>query len=304
MKFDRKETTGYILIILASCFFGGSASLGKTLMQNGISTIMLMEARSILSSLILFPALLLVKRKHLRIARKDFLLFVLLAIPGLALVNASYYYAIKLLTVAMAVFLQFTAPVLVFIYGWVTGKEKFGREKIEALILSLAGTYLMVKLQQNGGTVSWVGVISALLSTMAYAFYVILSHELGKKYSPWTIISFGYGIAALFWCAIQNPFETSHVLSTNHLWTKAILFSIFSTLIPFVLFLSGLQRISPTGATIASTSETVSATLFAYLFLGESLATGQIAGAVLIVSAIALLTYRKARTVDGISLTV
>jgi drug/metabolite transporter (DMT)-like permease len=242
----------------------------------------------------MFPILLLIGRNHLKIDRNHRVLFILLAIPGLALVNASYYYAVKVLTVALAVFLQFTAPVLVFLYGWATGKEKVSQDKILALILSLAGTYFMVQLHGGaGGSVSWIGVASAMVSTLSFAFYVILSHELGKKYSPWTIICYGYSIAGIFWCAVQNPVETIHVMVAKDLWKGAILFSLLSTLIPFILFLNGLRRVTPTGATIASTTETIFASLFAYLVLQESLTTGQMIGAALIVSAIMILTIKK-----------
>jgi drug/metabolite transporter (DMT)-like permease len=294
VKIDWRETIGYIFIVLASAFFGASASLGKSLMQNGMSTFMLMETRAIVTSLIVFPTLILIGRKHLKIERIHIVTFILLAIPGLALVNASYYYAVKVLTVALAVFLQFTAPVLVFLYGLATGREKASADKILALILSIGGTYFMVQLHDGGsGAVSWIGIASAVVSTVSFAFYVILSHELGKKYSPWTIIFYGYSIAALFWCGVQNPVETAAVMTDHNLWKGAILFSLLSTLIPFILFLNGLRRVTPTGATIASTSETIFATLFAYLVLEESLTTGQIIGAGLIVSAIIILTAKR-----------
>jgi drug/metabolite transporter (DMT)-like permease len=304
MKLNWSETGGYLFIILASCFFGISASLGKALMQQDVSTIMLMQTRSVVTGLVLLPSLLLIGRKHLQVARKDWLWFVLLAVPGIALVNASYYYAVKLLTIALAVFLQFTAPLLVFLYGWATKKERVTKDKTLALLFSMIGTYLMVKLHgSTGSNISLVGVVSAIISTIAYAFYVILSHELGKKYSPWTLICFGYSLAGIFWCLIQNPFQTAAILTKDHLWKEAILFSFCSTLIPFTLFLMGLRRVSPTGATIASTTETISASLFAYFFLGEALTTGQIAGGALIVSAIFLLAYTRVEKPKELSLT-
>jgi drug/metabolite transporter (DMT)-like permease len=304
-KVDWRETSGYLLIIFASCFFGGSASLGKSLMKSGMSTVMLMETRSIITSLVLLPLLFLFGRKHLKLRRTDWLSFVLLGIPGIALVNASYYYAVKTLTVALAVFLQFTAPVLVFLYGWASRKEAPSREKMAALLFSLAGTYFMLRLHSTStGNIPLIGVVSAIVSTVAYAFYVILSHQLGKRYSAWTIIFYGYTIAALFWCIVQNPFETATLLSHKDLWTGALLFSLISTLIPFTLFLNGLRRVTPTGATIASTTETIAASVFAYLILGESLTAGQLGGAILIVSAILLLAYRKKEPAAELSLTL
>ena len=294
MRINWKETAGYLLIILASCFFGGSASLGKTLMRDGLSTVMLMQIRSVLTTTVLFPFLLAFGRRHIKVQKEAFPLFVALAVPGLALVNASYYYAVKTLTIALAVFIQFTSPALVFLYGFLSGKEKATPSKAAALVLSIAGTYLMVQLQSRSmDTVSWMGVLSAFVSTLSFAFYVILSHHLGKKYSAWTILFYGYGIAAVFWCFVQNPAETFQRLAESDLWSGAVLFTLLSTLIPFILFLSGLRRVTPTGAAISSTTETLFASLFAFVLLGETLSAGQVIGAVFILAAIFLLVYQK-----------
>lgn len=294
MKSDLKQAAGYGLIVLASCFFGGSASLGKNIMQAGVSTTMLMEIRSVVTSATLLPLLLLISRKHLKIKIADLPQFFLLAIPGLAIVNASYYYAVSRLSIALAVFIQFTAPVLIFLFGLLSGKEKPTSVKLFALLLSLAGTYMMVQLYKSQSeSVPLAGLISAVVSTLSFAFYVILSHRMGQKHSSWTLVFYSYTIAALFWCVIQNPVETWRQVSENHLWGKAVLFAVCSTLIPFAIFLSGLRRVSPTGGSIASTSETVTASLFAFFVLGETLTGGQILGAALILSAILILILQS-----------
>jgi drug/metabolite transporter (DMT)-like permease len=294
MKLNWHHVVGYIFIVIASCFFGGSASLGKTLMQNGLSTVMLMQARSLLTALLLLPFLIFFAPGHLRISRRDLPALVALAIPGLALVNASYYHALKLLTIALAVFIQFTAPVFILLYGLLTRKEHLNQTKVLALLLSLAGTFLMVQLHgQHLVEVSSFGIACAFVSMLSYAFYVILSHRLSTRHSAWTLLIYGYGIAALFWCLIENPQETFQQITRNNLWPHTILFSLLSTVIPFVFFLTGLWRVTPTGGSIAATSETVMASLFAFLLLGERLSSGQIAGAVLILSAVLILIYQS-----------
>lgn len=290
MKSDLKQAAGYGLIVLASCFFGASASLGKSIMKAGVSTIMLMEIRSVITSVVLLPVLLLLGRKHLRIKSADLPQFFLLAIPGLALVNASYYYAVSLLNIALAVFIQFAAPVLILLFGLISGKEKPTRDKLFALLLSLAGTYMMVELYKSHDQgIPTAGLVSALISALSFAFYVVLSHRMGQRHSAWTLVFFGYTIAAIFWCVIQSPVETMRQISVNHIWSKTVFFAVCSTLIPFAIFLSGLRRVSPTGGAIASTSETVTATFFAFLILGETLTVGQVFGAALILSAILIL---------------
>ncbi|HSP05817.1 MAG TPA: EamA family transporter, partial [Acidobacteriota bacterium] len=293
VKINWHQAVGYMMIVTASCFWGGSASFGKQLMLGGLSTIRLMEIRSVVSSLALLILLSLFARKHLRITWSDLPGFLLLSIPGLALVNASYYKAVQLMPVAIAAFIQFTAPVLIFLYGLVTRTEKASAPRFLALVLGLAGTYLMLELK-SGGIQQWpvFGLVCALASMVSYAFYVLVSHRLGNKHSPWTLVAYGYGLASVFWCIVENPFATAAAVTAGGLWQKVALFSLFSTLIPFMLFLTGLRRVSPTGASIASTSETVMAALFAFLFLGETLAAGQILGAVLIIAAVTILVLQ------------
>lgn len=294
MKLRWYETAGYLLIVMAACFWAASASFGKILMKEGISTIQLMELRSVISSAVLFALLAVFSRAHLRIRWSDIPWLILLAIPGLALVNASYYQAVQLMPVAVAAFIQFTAPVLIFLYGVLTRTEQFSAGKLVALLLGLSGTYLMLQLKTDG-TGQWpvFGLVCAFLSMLSYAFYVLVSHRLSKKHSPWTLVAYSYGIASLFWCLLAPPWITSAVVLERGLLGRALLFSVFSTLIPFTVFLIGLRRVSPTGASIASTAETVMAALFAFLFLNETLAPKQIVGAALIITAVLLLILQQ-----------
>lgn len=294
IKVKWEEVWGYVIIIVASSFWGSAASLGKRLMLQGVSTFALMQVRSVITALTLFVLLLVFSRRSLKIRRGDLPGLILLAIPGLALVNASYYYAIRVLPVAIAVFIQFTAPVVIFLYSLLRKKETISGPKVLALLSCVAGTFFMVRLQTNGaGSLPWIGLICAVVSMLTYAFYIFQSHNLGKTLSPWTINFYGYGIASLFWCVVVNGSDTVRQLSQSHLWEQAVLFAVCSTLIPFSLFLVGLRRVSPTGASIVSTSETVAATLFAYLFLGERLTTGQVVGAAFILCAILILILRR-----------
>lgn len=290
MKIRWNETAGYLMIITASCFWGGAASFGKTLMLGGISTIRLMEIRSVVSTLVVLILLALFGRKHLRIHVADLPGLVLLAIPGLALVNASYYQAVQMMPVAIAAFIQFTAPAFIFLYGVLTHAERPTLQKFLALLLSLAGTYLMLQISTGSAqTLPVFGLVCAFASMVSYAFYVIVSHRLSRIHSSWTLVVYSYGITSLFWCLLANPWTTSAELTQHHLWPHALWFSFCSTLVPFVLFLTGLRRVSATGASIASTSETVMAALFAFLMLGETLAPAQILGAAFILTAVLLL---------------
>src|SRR5262249_5905684 len=109
-----RVTAGYALIVLAACFWGGSTSFGKHLLEAGVSTTALMEMRSVVSGAIVLGVLATVAPGRLRVRARE---LPLLAVAGVlfALVNLSYYEAIKPLPIATAVFLIFTAPAMIFV---------------------------------------------------------------------------------------------------------------------------------------------------------------------------------------------
>ena len=60
----------------------------------------------------------------------------------------------------------------------------------------------------------------------------------------------------------------------------------FGTVIPFALYLKGFKYLAPAAVNIIGMTETVIASVSAYLILGELLSLKQIMGAVLIVMAV------------------
>jgi len=297
MKISWREVSDYLLIIVAACFWGGSAIFGKSLFRAGMSTGQLMQVRSVMSAAVIAVILAVFARQHFKIQLRDLWGLLLLAIPGLVVVNASYYQAVKMMPVAIAVFIQFCAPVLIFLYGWLTKREQSSAAKLTALALSIFGTFLMVQIQNQGfNQLPAFGLFCAFLAMVSYAFYLLVSHRLAEKHSALTLVLYGYSLAGLFWLFAVNPVTTANFMTSKQLWIPSLLFAVFSTVIPFTLFLTGLARVSPTGASIASGSETIIASFFAFIFLGETLAMSQIFGAVLILGAIILLILSHPQT--------
>ena len=60
---------GYTLIVLAAFLWGGSSSVGKSLMQAGVPTLMLMEARPVLAAIVVVTGLAIFRRADLRLER-------------------------------------------------------------------------------------------------------------------------------------------------------------------------------------------------------------------------------------------
>ncbi len=254
---------------------------------------MLMQVRAVVASVVLGGALALVARERLR-THGALGRLALLGTFGIAALNGTYFQAIQHLPIAVAVFIQFTAAVPVFLWGLLRGHEPPGAGTVAALALSIAGTWLMVG-ATDGAALPATGLAWAFAAMAAYAFHVVISHGLTRRLSPWTVATYANAFAALTWIAIQSPLATFAHLRALGLIGPALVFAGLSTLLPLPLFLAGLRRVTATGGAIASTSETVVASLIAWLTLGERLAPGQMAGGALILAAVLLLVVRRDR---------
>ena len=78
------------------------------------------------SFLLLAIYFLLNDRSVFRIERKDIGALILAGVIGIAVTNFSYYYTVREATVATAILIQYTAPVLVMAYAVVVSKASFG----------------------------------------------------------------------------------------------------------------------------------------------------------------------------------
>ena len=293
-----RTVVGYASILLAACFWGGSASLGKRLLAAGVPTTMLMEVRTLLSGGVMVGALALRSPARLRVSSRDLPLLVVYGV-SLAGVNVSYYEAVRGLPVATAVFIQFTAPALVFAYGVASGHERPRPATTAALVLSMVGTNLMVGGAPAAlGSLPTVGLACAVASTVLFAFSVVVSHRLARRLPVTTVVAYGWIVAGLFWAIVQSVPATVRQLATLGLVGPAMSFACLSMLVPMPLFTAGVARVSATGAAIAASSETVAASAIAFLVLGEALSPAQLVGGVLILGSVLLLATRRESSVS------
>jgi drug/metabolite transporter (DMT)-like permease len=77
------------------------------------------------------------------------------------------------------------------------------------------------------------------------------------------------------------------------IWMAFLYIAIFSTLIPFGLYLKGIEQIRATRASITATWEPVVAGVTAYFVLGEVLFPFQVLGGIGVIAAIVLLQMAK-----------
>ena len=285
---------GYLYIIIAVFFWGGSASLAKFLFTTRFDTVILTQTRSSLSFILMALYFAVKDRSVFKIERTDVIKFILAGVIGIAVTNFAYYFTVKEASVTTAIIIQYTAPALVMVYTVAIARvETLNGAKVLALLLSLTGCYLAV----SGGDVSAIrlkgwSLVSGATSSLSYAFMLLMSKHLLKKYSVWTMLTWAFGFSTVFWLLVNTPWSIAAKGYTGGDWGILWSFAIVSILIPHSLFASGLKILDASTVGIVTTLEPVIAIVIAYFTLGESLGLVQVIGAIGVVSAVLLLQLR------------
>lgn len=136
-----------------------SGTSSKFLFNQGITPFQLVQLRVTLSAAFLF-LILLARRALLEISLRDIFCFALMGISGLAMVMFTYFYAISKINVAVAVLLEYLAPVFIALFYGITAPEKLTRTTLAAVALSAFGCYLAVGAYNiDFLALNWQGVV-------------------------------------------------------------------------------------------------------------------------------------------------
>jgi drug/metabolite transporter (DMT)-like permease len=289
-----RDLRGYIMVLGAALFWGASATAAKFLLNRNVETIVIVEARVTISALLLLPWLLIFRRSALRVPLRDLWKFFLLGVLGVAGANFTYYFTIKESTVATAILIQYTAPLLVMGYAAWKREEHITGLRVMAALLSLLGCFLAV----GGYDVQTVKITplalsTGLASTVTFAFLSVYTGRLLRHYAFWTVTFYAIAGASVFWLLLRPPWTLFGAGVPAYPWAGLAVLAVASVLIPHSLFFSGLRFITPSRAIITSTMEPVVAIGSAALVLGELLNAWQVFGALLVIAAIVLLQIRR-----------
>ena len=296
----RRPRVGYLMAAGAADLWAVNGTVSKVILASGISSLRLSEVRMTGAVVGFVIVLLAIAPERLKIRRRELPFLVVWGIGGLALVQWLYFLAIHRLEIGIALLIQYIAPVLVALWARYVLHEPVRRRIWLALILALAGLALVVQIW-SGLSLDAAGVAASLGAAGSYALYILMAeHRIGDR-DPISLVGLGFFLASIFW-AILRPWWTfpAHLagedvslhghLSSIHapVWLLMSWMIVLGTIVPFALLVSALRHVTATRAGIVAMLEPVVGVIVAWIWLGESLAGVQLAGAAVVIAAIFL----------------
>ena len=284
---DRRSVRfGYLLAATAAAMWALNGSLARFLLDDGVDALRLSQLRSTVSWVILVVALAVARPGLLRVRREDVPRLAVIGIVGLAGVHATYFFAIDRLQIGVALTIQDLGPLLILVWLAIVHKRRLGNGLWGAAALSAAGCFFVVRAYDVSG-LDALGIAAAFGAAATFAFYLVGTEQLGRRYEPTTTLVYAFGFATALWLVVQPlwsfPYDHFHSLD-NVLYGLGV--AVIGTLVPFMLMVSAVRHIPAPRAAIVATLEPVLAALFAWLIHDESLSPAQIAGGLLVVAAV------------------
>lgn len=272
-------------------FTGNLFLSGETL--HPIDPLILSQTRTSFSLLVLLP--ILVGRRgwqRIKLPKPDLIQCLVLGILGVAASNYFYYVAIQKTSVAIAIIVQYTAPVWVLVYIVARGQQKLSVQRVVAVGVAIAGIALTIGIVGNqAGSALHLrsyGFFAALLASFSFAFYNVGGHRILARYDRWRVLVWTLTSASVMWLFVNPPWKVLAQHYSPAQWGFLFVFSLLSVLGPFSLYFLGLQYLEPTRAIITSCLEPVFSILLAAIFLGEGVRPVQTVGIVLVLAAIVI----------------
>jgi len=163
---------------------------------------------------------------------------------------------------------------------------------VGCLLVSVVGVALTVGPVR--GQVSPLGPALGLVSALCYSVYIVVSSRVVPRVGPLTSICVvvtaatgTYGVLAL----VIRPAWPGDVGG----WLATLGVGLVGTVFAMLAFFAGLTRLGPTDSSVVSTLEPVVTAVLGVIVLHEGLSALQVAGAVLVLAAVAVLARLRGR---------
>jgi drug/metabolite transporter (DMT)-like permease len=211
--------------------------------------------------------------------------------PGLAMAWFCSFEAMKLSSVAVAVLATYTSPIFLALLAPLFLPERVSRAVLVALPVALGGLALIAFGSQGGAHVRPLAVGIGVTGAFVLAMLVILQKKIVRDVNA-IGFSFWIDVFALAALAAALPFGGRVLPSAGELGLLAIVGVIF-TAVSGLIWLTLLRHVTAQAMGFLSYLEPVSASVLAWILLGQSLGLGVALGGVLVLAAGAIVVLKE-----------
>lgn len=287
--------TGLAIAVGSALAFSSSGPFVKPLLEGGWSLGAVLLVRMGLASLLLSPALIRAVRRQPGFLRRHGLLIVAFGLTAVAGCQVFYFAAMQRMPVAVALLIQYIAPVLLVVAVWVRTRRAPSTLVIVGSIVAMVGLVLVVDI--SGARFDLLGTLFALCAAVCAAAYFVIAARAGDQLPPLALaagglltgtlvmaVLVGTGVLPFAAPAITVPMFGAEIPGILPLlWVGGV-----ATTLGYALGVIAVPLIGSRVASFVGLSEVLFALGFAWLLLGETPASVQFLGGAVLLAGVVL----------------
>jgi len=291
---QKNNLVGSVLVILAGLLWGVTGIFVRYLSALELDTMQVTFFKIAFATFVLLFYCVFFDREALKVKARDLWVFVCAGLVSLVFFTWCYFSTIQATSMSTAAILLYAAPIIVMLLSALLFREKITKRKALACGLAFVGCALVSGIVGNSTPLPISALITGILSAFGYALYSIFGKiAMNKGYRTETITTYTFIFATLGVGVFFRPSQVAAAatLSGNpaKFYGICILMSVVVSLLPYIFYTKGLERVPAGKASIMASIEPVMATVMGALVFHEIPDAFGFLGIVLVIAAIVLL---------------
>lgn len=286
---------GLTIAIVGAVLFSAKAIVAKLIYRYQVDAVTLIAFRMMFAFPFFIAIAIWKARTEAPLSGKEKAQIVLLGLLGYYLSSFLDFLGLQYISAGLERLILFLTPSFVLLISVFLLKKKITLLEWSALGISYMGTVLVfIHDARIGGANVVVGGLFVLGSAMSYATYLLMSGELVKRVGSMRLVAYAMcvsSVACILQFFILRPAAT--LIQPMPVYGLSMINAFFCTVLPVFLTMIAVQRIGATTASQAGMIGPVSVLFLAAFILDEPITDIQIAGTILVICGIYLLSRKK-----------
>jgi drug/metabolite transporter (DMT)-like permease len=299
---QKRFATGLLLAIVGSIAFSGKAIIVKLAYRYGVDAVTLIMYRMLFALPIFAVMAWWASRGKEALTRQDWLGVLGLGFTGYYLASFLDFAGLAYISASLERLILYLNPTLVLILGWLLYKKPISAHQTGAMALSYTGILLVfgheLSLQSlssaSNNSNTAVGALLVFGSAISYAIYLSYSGEMVKRLGSLRLVGLATTVACLLCIgqfAMLRPLSAM-VVAPQVIWLS-ILNATLCTAVPVLAVMMAIERIGAPLAAQTGMIGPMSTILMGVFILGEPLNAWIVAGTVLVLGGVYLVSRSR-----------
>jgi drug/metabolite transporter (DMT)-like permease len=267
------------LLLLMILIWGTNFSLVKVALRDFPE--IAFNAMRMLTSAIVFVAVIVSARERPSFARADWLRLLFLGIVGTFLYQFMFVGGLKRTSAGNASLIIGASPIVIALLSSLAGHERVAPRKWFGVALGFAGLYFVVGHRADWSAASLAGDGLIIASMVCWATYSVAAQPMLKKYSPLAVTGTSFSIGATLYLLFAAPRlgRIDWPSISGRSWVLMFLSALLALNVSYVIWYTGLKRLGGTRTSMYSYLTPIVAMIVAAFWLGEPVSGNQMIGA-------------------------